>query len=239
MKDVLEIVPGVFWIKGTLGSNIYMRMTNGKRLILIDAGFPSDFFKVRRVLDNGLCLKPFLAIATHYHLDHVGSLYRLKKRYGLKIAAHTEDARLIEGKEAFEIYRLDLLRQIYYTALSPFLFQFKHTQVEVKISGIESFILGGELLAIHIPGHTVGSIALLDCQNGILFSGDSIRNEKGYLEGPPPQFSTDYRLACEKIRERLTNVEFDILLPGHGEPILDGAKNAVADRFMRNGEGIV
>jgi len=236
VQNIAEIVPGVFWVKGTLGSNIYIRMTNGGRPIVIDGGFPSDFFKIKKVLDRDLLSRPVLAVATHYHLDHVGSLYELKRRYGLKIAAHQEDANVIEGKEAFEIYKLDPFRRIYYTALSPFLFQYKHTHVELKISGVKSFLPGGELLAIHIPGHTIGSIALLDCENGILFSGDSVRNEKGRIEGPPPQFSTDSALARRALRERLIDVDFNILLPGHGEPIVKDAKKAFAGRFLR-GEG--
>ena len=36
---------------------------------------------------------------------------------------------------------------------------------------------------IHIPGHTKGSIALLDINNRILYSGDSVQNDKIYMFG--------------------------------------------------------
>jgi glyoxylase-like metal-dependent hydrolase (beta-lactamase superfamily II) len=81
--------------------------------------------------------------------------------------------------------------------------------------------LGG-LEIIHTPGHTVGSICLYNNEKKILFSGDLIRNENGVMEGPPPQFTPDPGTAACSL-EKIADLDFDTLLPGHGDPILSGA----------------
>lgn len=49
----------------------------------------------------------------------------------------------------------------------------------------EQIDLGGRrLLVMHIPGHTPGSIALLDQQTGNLFAGDSVQTGPIYMFGP-------------------------------------------------------
>ena len=40
------------------------------------------------------------------------------------------------------------------------------------------------LKVIHIPGHTPGSVALLDVDAGVLISGDSVQNDNIFMFGP-------------------------------------------------------
>lgn len=74
--------------------------------------------------------------------------------------------------------------------------------------------LGGRPLEIiSTPGHTPGSIAILDVKNRMLFSGDPIQDGKIFMFGPRREFHA-YALSIEKIigiQDR-----FDNIYPSHG-----------------------
>ena len=166
-------------------------------------------------------------VATHCHLDHMGSMARLKEAFGSRIAAHPEDADVIEGRKPYTRFKLDPLRAVYYKALGP-LYPYEHARVDVRVRDGEILDAFGGLLVVHLPGHTEGSIALFHEDTGVLFTGDTIRNEGGVLDGPPPQFTPDIELAYDGIRRSVLALEFDALLPGHGEVIRSGARERVA-----------
>lgn len=75
-----------------------------------------------------------------------------------------------------------------------------------------------ELEVILIPGHTPGSIALLDKKNRVLYSGDSIQDDKIFLFGQMREIN-----AYISSLERLNNIKssFDTIYPSHGTPVLN------------------
>ncbi len=221
-----EPVPGVFMLERTWGSNIYV--SAGERPVIIDAGFPLDERRILKFLNGSA---PRMLVATHYHIDHVGPMSRLKRRFGSAVAAHVCDAPVMEGTRPYEVYKLDLLRTAYYKALAP-LYRYEHVGVDVKLEEGEVIDALGGLEVVHLPGHTDGSVALYQRERGILFTGDTIRNERGVLEGPPPQFSPGLEESFDGIRRKVLALDFDVLLPGHGEPLTRGARGAV-EAMMR------
>lgn len=90
------------------------------------------------------------------------------------------------------------------------------------------FDLGGrELEVFHIPGHTPGSICLLDRKNRMLFSGDTVQRDSVFLFGGHRQ-PKKFPAALEKIKA--LSGEFDTVWPSHGEcPVkpdtIDGLMN--------------
>lgn len=217
-----EVFPGVFMLERTWGCNVYVLRGDG--VSLVDAGFPLDGRRIVKALDRS---PPSTIIATHYHIDHIGPMARLKHRYGAVVAAHSLDAEVMEGAAPYEVYKLDPLRAAYYRLLSP-LYRYEHVGVDLRLEEGNVIPAFGGLVVVHLPGHTAGSVALYQPDRRLLFSGDTIRNERGVLEGPPPQFTPDVALALGKIREKILPLEFDALLPGHGRPLLRGASEAVA-----------
>ena len=230
-----EILPGLEMVRSTWGSNIYI-MDHGQGLSLVDAGFPMDYKKIRRhLLKRGSTLDQLkLMIATHYHMDHVGSMWKLKETSGSRVAAHEEDAMYMEGSRPYEVFKVDVFRTIYYGALRPF-YPYRYVQVDVILREGSCVDLLGGLEVIHVPGHTRGSILLYGRKKGILFSGDTIRNEKGRIEGPPPQFTPDMGLAWEGLKKKVFGLDFDVLLPGHGDPIIGGAREIVLEALVNHG----
>lgn len=87
---------------------------------------------------------------------------------------------------------------------------------------------GDEVFGLRIidtPGHTRGHISLLEPGTGTLVAGDALRTQNG-LEGSDPQFTTDQASAAESVK-KLATLDVRAILPGHGEPLLSGAKEAL------------
>jgi glyoxylase-like metal-dependent hydrolase (beta-lactamase superfamily II) len=84
------------------------------------------------------------------------------------------------------------------------------------------------LQVIATPGHTPGSISVLDAGAGVLVAGDAMNGIDGGVGGANPQFSSDMELADESVR-KLAGFDFDTVLFGHGEPVVRGGSALVAD----------
>jgi len=83
------------------------------------------------------------------------------------------------------------------------------------------------LRIITTPGHTPGSISVLDETGGVLVAGDALGTSAGTVQGSNPQFTEDMGAALESVA-KLGTFEFETLLVGHGDPILAGASDLVA-----------
>ncbi len=82
----------------------------------------------------------------------------------------------------------------------------------------------GPLVVYHVPGHSPGSIALLDSARSVLFTGDALMYERGKLVSSPPAFTADYVLARESLH-KIASLEFDVMLGGHGDPLIGNASD--------------
>ncbi|MBU4246176.1 MAG: MBL fold metallo-hydrolase, partial [Nanoarchaeota archaeon] len=84
-----------------------------------------------------------------------------------------------------------------------------------------------KLKVIHTPGHTKGSICLYDEKNKILFSGDTVFAGSFGRVDFPGSSSREMKQTLEK----LSKLEIDKILPGHGE-IVWGSGNEVIKRLL-------
>lgn len=101
------------------------------------------------------------------------------------------------------------------------------------------FDLGGRSLEVlHIPGHTPGSIALIDRENRILFSGDSVQNGDIFMFGEGRNMEQ-----FQSSMQGLLNMRdcFDTVYPcHHGIPVspdvikslIGGAEKALKGELM-------
>ena len=90
---------------------------------------------------------------------------------------------------------------------------------------------GEEVFGLRIvttPGHTAGSISVLDPMAGVLVVGDALRVDGGKPGLPGAQFTADMDEAKRSI-VKLGALTFETLLPGHGDPIETGAAALVAE----------
>ena len=146
-------------------------------------------------------------------MDHMGSAYDLKKLTRAKLAVHIEDADFVSGKKP-----MPKPKNIFFRAGSSFI-KPEPAEVDVLLNNGENI---GGLTVIHVPGHTPGSIALLDEEKRVLFAGDTLRYDGKRVSGAPEEFTFDPNKVKESIR-KIAAFNFDVMLPGHGEPLKPNA----------------
>jgi glyoxylase-like metal-dependent hydrolase (beta-lactamase superfamily II) len=89
--------------------------------------------------------------------------------------------------------------------------------VEVRLRGEAPVPLGEGLLAIPVPGHTAGSIALL-ADERILFTGDHLWGDaEGRLGASRAVCWWSWVRQADSM-ERLGSFRFEAVFPGHGRP---------------------
>ena len=209
-----EIVKGVQYVDGS-NANSYLVEEGDGALTLVDAGMQADGRRILEFIVSKLNRKPSevkTIVITHCHVDHTRGLAAIRAATGAKVAIHEADAGFVSGKKRYPSPGGPM--GFAFSVVSPF---FKVTPVEPDLM-LEEGDTVGRLAVLHTPGHTPGSISLYDRQDRVLFVGDVARFMKGELEGPPPRFTQRMDQAKTSI-ERLSSLDFDVMLSGHGEPL--------------------
>jgi glyoxylase-like metal-dependent hydrolase (beta-lactamase superfamily II) len=220
---VMEIVPGIHQVDGING-NAYVIVRKG--IVVIDAGIPGSGKKILSYIRDTLHREPSAIttiIITHFHTDHVGGVKALKQAApGLMIAIHeAADAGYVAGTIQLPHYPgLRGLLVGLFSRLKPSVFP---PDILLK----EGDRIEG-LACIHLPGHTPGSIGLLDEESRTLFAGDLLRWDGAALSEGPRAFSMEVTTSWESIR-KIASLEFDTLLIGHGKPLRPGAVAKVSE----------
>lgn len=168
-------------------------LIKGEKYILIDTGVPKSFEKLKRYfLDNGINPKDIsLVIISHNHLDHTGSIGKIKELTGAPVLIHKlEDMYLSKGVTTpVEIKSLlpNLLMKIMKKPeIEPFIADIiikNNDSIDLKPYGVAGKI-------IHTPGHTGGSISVL-LDSGHAVVGD-LFSAKKTLRGIKAQYPFIY-----------------------------------------------
>ena len=219
----MMITEKIHYIKGKgIDSNSYL-IEAEKGHILVDTGTGVNSGLLLREL-RSLCVKKEqikLVINTHCHFDHTGG----NKDFAgtAEFAAHKLDARYIENGDPE------------YTV--AYLFSQKPTQVKVsRILKENDVIEDTGFRVLHTPGHTQGSICLYKEDSKILISGDTAFADGGTGRVDLPGGSL---AKMEASLEKLAGINVRILLPGHGEPMLEKGHASIKEglEFIKK-EGI-
>lgn len=221
----MEIIPNVHLVPGLSGANVYLLL--GESLALVDSGMPGSEDKI---LDHvrGLGRAPAdlsRMIITHHHLDHVGSVAALRQRTSAQVLAHPEDAPFISGEQSPPPAQRGLVRALF-RLLAPLLPGAEPAAVDVTLQDGDQLDLLGGAIVVHVPGHTPGAIALHFPAERLLICGDVIDHRRNRLGPPPAAFTLDMEQAHASLRS-LAGLEFDVLCPGHGAPLVGGAGEKV------------
>ena len=192
------------WERVSLGFVSAYVLRRGRRGVVVDTGVSGS----EGAIEQGLASLDLAwadidhVVLTHHHPDHVGSL-----------------GAVVELASAATVY-----------AGEGDIPQISSPRPPVAV-GDGDEVLG--LLVVETPGHTPGSISVLDEASGVLVvgdalnGGDAVGGVAGTVAGANPDFSSDMAVAADTVR-KLAALSFETALFGHGEPVLSGASDQVA-----------
>ena len=233
---VMEIAAGVHRL-ATRYENWYL-LESGGRLTLLDAGLPGhwgDFCSALTRLGHTPADIDAVLI-THHHPDHAGNAERLRAS-GARVLAHRADAPFLRGEKHLNpLKTLPYLRFPWYAVYMAHLLRKGVMRVPAiaqldELADGEVLDVPGSPRVIHAPGHTAGHCALFLEDRSLLFSGDALvtldmtrgRTGPRIIRGPVTE---DADGALQSL-DVLAATKAETVLPGHGEPWLDGVASAV------------
>jgi glyoxylase-like metal-dependent hydrolase (beta-lactamase superfamily II) len=164
-------------------------------------------------------------ILTHADIDHRGSVADLKNATGAKVAIHEKEVPYLLGeKKKKQKGIIGLMIGLIFGIL----FKFMKTQnIVPDITLKEGDFIGG-LKVISCPGHTEGSISLYNAES-VLFSGDAIITDKHSTIKGFNKIATSDTLEAAKTINKIKHLKFEVLLPGHGSPVLKNASDKLKE----------
>lgn len=184
------ILPGVWRITDIIESNRYnadMYLVEGsKKALLIDAGESKDNLAgFIREITN----KPVELVVTHGHGDHAAAIDQFQQVY----LSHKD---------------VDILNHL-------FRFQVVPSSV-TDLDRVDVFDLGNvKLEVIPLPGHTYGSVVLLDRERQLLFSSDALGSSILWLQLPHSEPLETYAVWIKKLEDTVKDMEELRIFVGH------------------------
>jgi len=208
-KQVIQINLGMvkaFLIKGD------------KKYILVDAGLPQSFDKIKKFLiKNQINPKNIsLIVLTHNHLDHTGGLMQMKTLTGAKVLIHkTEGDYLARGISTPVQARSLLAKLIMKLMKEPKIKTFEADFLLEDDFSLNQFGVNGNV--IHTPGHTVGSLSVL-LNNGEAIVGDMLsgKSKRNYTIAKYPFIWNDISTLRDSIKMLLSKGA-KVFYNAHGE----------------------
>ncbi|WP_373541188.1 MBL fold metallo-hydrolase [Chamaesiphon sp.] len=157
--------------------------------------------------------KPLLAIASHIHFDHAGGIYEFEER-----AIHTAEAQALRDGDAHEALctqpgwiDIDHFELLPHSGFTVEQYKFHAAEPTQILQAGDVLDLGDRALEVlHLPGHSVGCIALYDHRSRSLFAGDVIYDGELLDE----LHCSDIPAYCQTY-ERLQKLPVEMVYPGH------------------------
>ncbi len=172
-------------------------------------------------------------ILTHLHPDHAGSAEEIKRILRVPVIAHADDAEIMRYGIAFrkELCLTPGLKNwlIYHLAIKRSGINIDPVEIVRPLKHNDLLPLLGGIRVIHTPGHSKGHISLLVEKEEVLIAGDLLSNTLGLA------LSVIYEDPQEGMRSinKITNLDFEKIVFGHGRPILSNAGGIIRQAFNR------
>lgn len=213
-----QIVPGVWWLHGTRGCNIYAVECHDGEIAIVDTGFANSTTAIIREVRNLFGgRQPSRILLTHAHFDHAGAAGELRREFGARVFAGAGDTESVDGRNLVRdtVGRTHLGRSV--ARLARGRKRRERVVVDHPLTGEQE--IAPDFRAIPVPGHTPGSYCFIDDRRGVSFVGDLIISHQGGLARSLRFANSDDGGYLRSIRT-FARQATPIGCPGHGSPIL-------------------
>lgn len=194
--------------------NTYIIYDESGECIIVDpANYEPDEDRALSTFIAEHSLKPVMNLNTHCHIDHILGISHVKKTFSIPLHAHENEASMLKNAQ-----------------LMGKVFGFQLEELPV----IDHFIVHGasitfgrsELIALHVPGHSAGSLAIYSREGNFVITGDALfAGSIGRTDLP----GGDYDTLIESISTHLFSLPPETSIwPGHGEP------SSIGDEIAHN-----
>lgn len=209
--------------------------------------FAANFFHLRGrdadlIIDFGMGLQPLrplldvpegkqlIAVATHAHADHIGAFHEFSTRLGHPLEADAF-ASMADEQTLAQVFR-DLpsaVSQLPCPDWTPKHYRISPAPLTRHVDEGDVIDLGDRQLRIlHLPGHSPGSIGLLERESGILFSGDVIYRG-ALVDDLPCSDKAVYRTSMQ----RLLKLPIRVAHGGHGPSMTQEQMREIALGYLQ------
>ncbi len=159
--------------------NIYLIETK-TGYILVDAGMPNMGKKLDQIFENaGVDPKSVrLIVATHGHLDHIGSIAYARQVTGGKILCHQSISEYLVTGETEAAVPQNLLGRLLIFFMGLMGSEIEAAKPDIVMNDefdLNEYGIAGKI--IHTPGHSPSSVSIM-LDNGEALIGDMVRPER-------------------------------------------------------------
>jgi glyoxylase-like metal-dependent hydrolase (beta-lactamase superfamily II) len=233
-----QITPDIFLLEGLRTSNVYL-LVSPEGLTLVDTGMTGEAKKIASQLAQaGYAIADLRQVViTHAHPDHTGSAAEIVRLSGAKILAHKDEAPYLAGTATLPPG--SWLQRVLFRLSALIMPNPPPLKVDLALEAGELIPATGGFTVVHAPGHTPGSLCLYHPARKILICGDAILSKhpltgRQGLQEPLVLFSARPAQVWESIR-KLAGLEVQVLLSGHGAPVLENAGKQIKALGIQQG----
>jgi glyoxylase-like metal-dependent hydrolase (beta-lactamase superfamily II) len=227
----MQIAPGIYSMGQEEGGHVHaFLLDDGNGLTLIDTMYDDDgrhvLAELKAIGKAPTDIKHI--ILTHAHKSHVGGVAALKKASGAPVYSHAWETDIIAGRrEATRVKAFPPRKplQVYKLQLGLALGLGRHQPCEVD-TRLKAGDRVGPLEVVETPGHTPGSLSFWWPARRALFAGDVIATWPEFEAGWPG-LTLDNDQNLKSVGQLTDFGTAEVLCVGHGEPITEGAAQAI------------
>jgi glyoxylase-like metal-dependent hydrolase (beta-lactamase superfamily II) len=241
----IEVRPDVYMFTDQIVNVVFIGNPRSKEFVIVDTGMPKRAEEIIEAAYEhfGEGARAQAIILTHGHFDHVGSVIELIEEWDAPVYAHPEEFPYLTGSASYlgpdpsvEGGLVAKMSIIFPT--DPIMLD-DHLQ-PLPEDGSVPYL--PDFRWLHVPGHSIGQIALYRPQDGLLLSADAFvttRQEDLYqvitqnveISGPPRYLTTDWEAAKESV-VKLQQLDPQYVISGHGRPVEGAELKEGLDRLV-------
>lgn len=226
LGNPIWVADGVYQIRA-LGARVTLLLAGGQAL-LVDAGMRGSSGIITSGLDAlGISMDTVRSLVlTHHHPDHASGVTELVTGRSISVMAHRLDSAVLTGRY---VQSSPIRGPLVARFAPPVLHRISGgpIPVDVELEDGDEVPFTLPVRAVHLPGHTAGSIALYVPDRRLVITGDSLQYRMGWRLSPPAAAVSEDPVQALASLEKLLRIDFDAICFAHFPPMRTGAKAAL------------